>query len=648
MAIIDVEGLGKVEIKGSLPTAQEQDFILDAIREKDIGVTDTQDVFSAGMGIAGTPSDIDLGRGESGALEDYLNSDDFQRLAVEVFGAVGGVATGGALTAARTAISGALRAKPLLTSSLFAGTGEAIGAGVSQTFDPKESVMKEMLRGFATGATGEVLGAVANRAIAKTLSRNKKMIDGADEAVEVIEKQKAKILENPDNYEKKLVKAAKEGNLTPGLLQEGQLLDLAENISELSLIGGASVRYAREGAEELSSEGVTDFVNRFKQVADKQQLGSVTQKILQKNLDVFKRVSNTKYNALDSALQKTNKESVNIYNIKKLATIKLTEMGLKTTNATQRTLLNDIASLPPNISFKKANSIRSELLNIQRNIADPFGNQNKQLATEYAKYITDQMDQALIPATVRTLYDDAQSFYKKGAETFNTDLFKKIAKSNPEDVYKAIIAGGDKPTLIEEVLNITKKGVKDPKERFEIINGIRGEFLDDLINSSTTPAQQFGDILDAQKIDKFMRNKKMVFGKLFEKNQIKQLEKFKNALAFSQGRLKKRGSLPGAIFIQMKQSGAAINAFNIVAATGAGVAGGLPAIVGILLTPAIIAKMFTSPKIIKLLTQGVKYNENQKYSGRIFRQIVSQMTIEGLLDKDEENKVYERMKENNL
>ena len=38
------------------------------------------------------------------------------------------------------------------------------------------------------------------------------------------------------------MEAAKTGKLTPALLQEGQTIDILENVADLSLIGGGSIR----------------------------------------------------------------------------------------------------------------------------------------------------------------------------------------------------------------------------------------------------------------------------------------------------------------------------------------------------------------------------------------------------------------------
>ena len=132
---------------------------------------------------------------------------------------------------------------------------------------------------------------------------------------------------------------------------------------------------------------------------------------------------------------------------------------------------------------------------------------------------------------------------------------------------------------------------------------------------------------------------------LFEPEQLKNIEKLKNALAFSQGKLRKKGGLPGAIFIQMKQSGAVMTLTKLGAIGGGGAIGGVPAAATILLAPGILGKMFTSPKIVKLLTTGFRYNENQTIAGRTFRQIIAQMSKEGLIDEDEKDQALKDIKQ---
>lgn len=631
-----------VDTKGEyIPTAQEE------AKQNPFGVI-TDDV------------EIPQMNQRSQAVEDYLQSPAFGRLVLEVTGGVAGSILAPGIAPAVLIGRMASYARPALqmtfTRMAGAGLGEAAGAGVSQTFDPTYDskddfekiagdVMKDLGRAYATGVVGEGVGVVANKAIAKVIGKNKKLIEGAEEAVETIEKQKEKILSSADNiYENKVRDAAATGQLTPGLLQEGQFIDLIENISELSLVGGGSIRYAREGAETIAQSGIDDFVKNFKVSTDDYSLGTLFQKTLTDDLNAFRAVSKTKYKALDNALKSTNPEAVSLLNLKKTAQEELNNIGLQTENADIRNFLTGIIKNKNNISFQQANNIRSDLLEISRQFSTEGLSQKKaRLSAIFSKKITQAMDEAVIPDATKELYKDANKFYKDGAEIFNTKLFSKIIENDPELVYKSIVAAGDRPTLIQKTFDIIDKRIKDPVQKDKLINSIRGQFLEDAVAKSQKTNSQYGQELDANKLNNFLSKKKQTVKEMFTVEQIKELNKFKNALAFSQGRLKKKGGLPGAIMIQMKQSGAVM---QLIGAGGAGIAGAPVFATSIILAPAVMAKAFTNPKIVKALTLGYRYNQNQTLAGRYFRQAIAQMSKEGLISKDQEDEIYNDMKEN--
>ena len=147
-------------------------------------------------GFPGIIDDIEIpaSNARSEAVEEYLTSPAFGRLVLEVTGGVVGTVVAPQIALPVYIGRAAAFVRPALqavaTRMTGAGLGEASGALAAQSFDPRESVSKEMLRAFATGATAEGVGTIANRAIAKALGKNKKLIDGAEEAVETIEQQR--------------------------------------------------------------------------------------------------------------------------------------------------------------------------------------------------------------------------------------------------------------------------------------------------------------------------------------------------------------------------------------------------------------------------------------------------------------------------
>ena len=610
--------------------------------------------------------DIDIAPSNerSRAVQEYLGSKEFGRLALEITGAVAGTMAAPAIIPAVAIGRAAMLVRPALqgvvTRMAGAGFGSGVGAGASQTFDPTfdakddfidiaTDVSKDILRAGATGAVGEGVGSVINKGIAKVVGRNKKLIDGAEEAVKTIEQQKAKILSNPKSYTAKVKEATVAGQLTPALLQEGQLIDLTENIAEMSLVGGGSIRYAREGAETIAQSGLDDFLKMYEARGGDEAIGTLFQKTLTNNIDDFKAVANAKYGALDKTLssnQFANNFQVDLIKLKEIAVSELKNLGAKSESASIRNFLQGILDEPNYVTFKKANNLRSDYLEISRSFTmETLGKKKGRLAAIASKEITDALDGASVPPKVKELLKDANSFYREGAEVFNTDLFQKIISSDPDLVYKAIVpsAAVDRPNLVNQTFKIIEKRIKDTREQTFLKNKIRGAFLKNVLTKSQKQNSQYGVEIDGGKLSNFYTNKTKTFEAMFTKNQIKEFEKFQNALMFSQGRLKRKGGLPGAIMIQMKQSGAVMQLLGAGSAAASGMTG-----VGatILIAPAAMAKAFTNKKVVKALTLGFKYNDNPTLAGKYFLQAMTAMSAEGLITEDELDRIKNDVKNN--
>lgn len=582
----------------------------------------------------------------SQAIEDYLTSPEFGRLALEISGAVAGAAFP-PLAVARAAMLVRPALRLAATKMGGAAIGGAGGAAISQTFDPTfnpeddfgevmSSISKDMLKSGAIAATGEGAGLLIGKGITKVLEKNKKLLDGAEDAVKTIEEQKTKILANPKSYSQEVKDAVKVGQLTPALLQKGQTIDILENVSESSLFGGGALRYAKEGANTVAQSGLDDFLKLYKVKAGDGALGQLFQKTLTKDLQAFKSIANTKYKAVDDALSTNNFANnfqVDLTNLKTFAAEELKNLGLKGQSSGLKTFLQDILSEPNYTTFKRANILRGDFLEQSRAFTtETLGKKKGRLSAIASQEITDAMDNSVVPNSVKSLLKDANKHYREGAEVFNDTLFKKIIDNDPDLVYKSIIAAGDRPTLVKKTFEILNKRVKDVGERNILKNKIRGEFLDDLMSKSQRSNDQFGVELDAEKLFKNFAKKEDTFKAIFSSKEINNFKKFQNALKFAQGRKSKTGGLPGGMMIQMKQSGALIQLASAASAYGTGMTG---VSAGILIAPAIIARAFTTPKIIKALTLGIKYQDNPSLSRRYFLQSMTYMAEDGLISQDD-------------
>ena len=396
----------------------------------------------------------------SKAVEDYLTSPEFARLVLEITGGVAGAAYAPQFTLPVLVGKLAGKVRPVLSAAVTrmagAGMGEGAAAGLSQTFNPTfdsdddfneiaSDILKDIIIKGGIGATGEGAGQVISKVINKVVSKNKKLIKGAEEAVETIEKQKQIILNAPKGtYSDEIIQAAKTGELTPGLLQSGQIIDILENVAESSIIGGGKIRYAKEGANTIAQSGIDDFIKQYRLIAGDGELGVLFQKILTNDISVFKSVAKVKYKAVDKALSSkkfANNFQVDLSDLKKFAKEELANIGFKKQSAGVKKFLEDILAENNYITFSRANILRGDALEITRDFTtEVLGKKKSRAAAIFADKITKAMEESPVPESVKKLLLDANAHYREGAKVFNDTLFKKIINADPDLVYKAIIA----------------------------------------------------------------------------------------------------------------------------------------------------------------------------------------------------------------
>ena len=341
-----VQGGQTFEIKGDEPTPQEQiaiDTFLKA-RNFDDEMTGIQDIDEGRVFI--TPEDV-LSEAEKGKYnkdtESFLSSPTFKRIVTEVgLSIAGGVAgfaaapfTGGSsligTAAAATRIARLVR--PLINLSsrqvakmgsgtVGAALGGGSGAAIAQTFDPKEDIVKEVARGAAQGAFGEVLGfgmaGALGKAYNKVAGQKIQMIKGGRFAANVIARQKAyynlleqaaggkpvtdelvvkvqkelgkkmsdeqiAILKDPKKAKESadllkrergedFFERVEKGSLTPALVTENNIIDTLESVIGASFFGGGRFISAQQGSRLGLLGGMDEFVNTVVSGVDKSVL----------------------------------------------------------------------------------------------------------------------------------------------------------------------------------------------------------------------------------------------------------------------------------------------------------------------------------------------------------------------------------------
>ena len=635
MGIINVEGIGPIEIKGDAPDEQESQAIGEIV--KSTPKSDQQTVAET---------------------DSFIGSPSFKRLLLEAGLAIGGTVLSGGLALPATAARVGFLARPFLMqlgkSSFGSAVGSGTGAGIAQTFDPKDDVVKEVVRASIEGAVAEGIGGPLTikgaQYVSKLLGPKIKLIQGAEIAEEVLSSQIQKIKLNPEKYSPDIVAAADKAIFTPGLTADSRLIDISQNIAENSIFGSGKIVGAKEATKKVTESAMDDFTKKYVVAADKTDLGILFKESVTDSQDLFDGAVKGYYKIVEDSLAKSGLKNSAIVNIKPLQNnLKkiLKELpGRKTYKGTVD-LIKDYAQGPSKITFGKANQLRSDILALGRDLSAKDNNKFKFVQGQIAKEITKAIDNTSVGkiGAVKDSLKAANQFYKVGLETFNDDILGNILQKNPDDIFNAIVSRSDKPYTVTKTLesiqkltqmkNVAGKPLLDELAAKNLKESLQGHLLKEMMDKSKGTIGQYENVLSASKLGSFMEKYKGTFAEktgLFSKKQIAELDELKNLLSFSQGVISKEGRLPGGVFIQLSQAGAIGSLLTLNDPTTQ-----FALAAPILLGPKAIGQMLINPKFNKFLREGLTAPSAPK--ARIaFGQLVGRLGAAGLIDEEELNK----------
>jgi len=635
MGIINVEGLGEVQITGDKPNEEEQKIILETLEKMPASDKDIND-----------------------KTDSFVKSNAFGRLAIEVGLGIGGsLLTGGAALPALALRAGFI-ARPFLTqlakSSLGAAAGSGTGAVAAQPIDPKDDIVKEVVRASTEGALGEAIGGPvtikAFQVASKILSPKIKLLEAAKQGEEILNAQKLKILSDTEKYGPDLVKDAKFALFTPGVAADSRLVDILENVTEKSLFGAGKLVATKEAAKRVTRSALDDFVEPFvKELPDETTTGRLFFDSIVGSQEYFKKQASKLYGSLDQEVAKLGNANIvplKEYNKALGGYLKTLPNKGKNTPSAVNLIMDNIIS-KPSTTFTEANKLRSAVLEIGRDLPEKGAKEYIRAYQVVANELTKAMEKAKVPASSNIVkqWQDANNFYKTGIEKYNEKVIETILKKNDgKDVYKYIISTTDKPETTKKVLKaINNIKFQEPGTAIKLQNNLKGNVLSDMMEKSIREDVQYGDVFDPNKMGKYLDKYKGTLKELFNEREIGTLRKINDAISVAEGRISKTGGLPGGVFIQLKQAGAAGSLLTFGgAATAAGFAGGLPvAAATILLGPKLLSTILTNPKFSKFLIEGIPAQTGTK-AGLAFRQLVGRLANDNLIPKEEAKALFDQ------
>ena len=727
MGRVNIVGLGTVNIEGDTPNEQEIE------------------VFKRMAAVKGADKITD-GPAEE-VTESFFQSPTFGRILTEAGLAIGGsIATGG-LALPGLALRAGMLARPFLTqlakSSIGAGVGGGTGAAVAQTFDPKEDVVKEILRATTEGALAEAIGApvvikggqiVSKLLGSKTPKQFNDLLDGAQEAELALQAKSVQILKGvtPQKFAKmsleeknkilkeitskgfvadnktvlkfaeanalkttakeidKLGSTAKEmaSGLTPGVKSSNRTLEIIENISQKSLIGGGAITKRYEAAKMVGDLIAKDMLAQYKVVADSSDVGKLFLESLGGARGAFEKTKNKLYQNVDDILKEKGVIDAEIIPVNTLR-----ESIDSLTKFYDGTLPKGLSEVIPQTakkidervgkySFAQLDSLRKRLVDLQFGAAKTEKAQIGKLIKTIDSSLDDAALNKIIPKKAVDAKNLANDFFREGNDVFSRGIVSQLLKNAGEDglvlgkdakaiqnVFK-IITGNDNlmntKTVFREIDALTGKNVKagdgfdalkrmiDPetgKPMLTIAQGqklkdsIRGHFLTNAMRKAEKGSKQFGKYIDSDAFSKSIDEGEGKLRKfLFQGDDAKKLEELQNTLAFAQGDLSRLPGIPGGIFIQLKQAGAAGTILSLGGvggtAVGAGLLGGFVPAAGILLAPAVASKIMLNPKFSNLIFKEsakivAKGENTPSKMAVLYRQIIGRMLTDGVISKEE-------------
>jgi hypothetical protein len=685
MGTINVEGIGTVQIQGAQPTPEEARTILKAVEAKKLekqntdayayqqstGETYVTDRELTGE-MVGAGSDIDK------AVGDFLTSPEFGRLVLEVGGGVAAAALTGGASAPITLGRIAVLSRPFLANlarrSAAAGAGGAVGSvAATTTIDPKDDMVKEIVRAAIENAAGEGVGGLAVKGIEKAIAPGMKLLRGADDAIKTIEEQReiikaGKASAIDDVAKKELEEASKNGLLTPGIVTDSDFIDQTQNIVKASLIGSGGLRRAEYGAETIAKSGLDDFVDKFIVTDNKVATGKLIQESLANQRTAFDAIVDAKYKNVDELLGivKDPKTGVIISSKSPLIDTKayhdilnarlnqLKRVAGGSQDKAAVDLIESQLTLPYNADFSLINAYRSNLLNQGRSATSMNKENIASFSKEYnilEKEITGLLENATVLPEAKTAWREANTFYREGLEDFNNTIITKLTEKRPDLVFKELVRSGGEVVPMQEALKIIDKRATTPvlkAEAEQLKLGLKGELLKKAIGDSTEPIGQYNRV-NANKLEGFMGSNvagakpgkyEDIAKELFTKQEYNRLLELQNAMKFAQGKLLKDSKAsPGAMFFQFAQAGAAGTVLTLGTYQGDAAKGAAGAAL-ILGSPKAVGWMLTNPKAISYLTKTVKATD-PTIKGSAFKQLVAHLGDEGIIDQKESKRIIE-------
>ena len=568
-----------------------------------------------------------------------------------------GAAIGGTIGAAVSASTGP---GAIGGAALGAAAGEAgeqlvrraIGAPAPET---SEEAARAIAIEGALGAAGEFGGRLAIGAGGRVINRfSKNLTPEAADAIDFLNtntptEQRGKL--NPLRYvfgadKQKLA-------LLPAEATDDRVLDILQNVSEASLIGGSAISDFKLNRLKFIQNLTDDVVDSFGAVGATDELGALIGATIDGRLTARRLISRGMYNEVDDLTRGLTKSvttldgfgnafqtKVPIVSTKSLKEFAAPILAVKEQAGgiadaeSGANLLRQIMSLDDNVDYTVMKNIRSAM----RTTADTFSATNKKapaigVAKKSGSIADEAIDSALSEHSPEALklWRESNELYKNDSKELNTTFLRKLvnsvdeeAKNQPEKILPALFQRNNVSRIREVSKALGGKGTKEWQK-------VQAWNTADLFAKATN--KKTGELTGASlKEAMFGRTGigKKAMESIYSEQQLKTLSRLSNALEVLQ---KRQAEGAGRMFIQLSQAGALVSlpfqgasGFNKTAAT-------------ILLGPAVLARVFTNPALANIFIEGIEAGTKSKVAAGAMGRFLTDVANMQLADQEPRQEV---------
>jgi len=258
------------------------------------------------------------------------------------------------------------------------------------------------------------------------------------------------------------------------------------------------------------------------------------------------------------------KSSVSTFPIKTWATKELTNPAALTSG--QKTILNELKDLPPNVDFQTLHEVRSRWLaeNRDKYSSSVSSNKDSRASSTISDLIT-KIDNAmdvsagnlLNPQTYKQ-YQKVTRTYREGIQGLQSDAIVSAMSKNPEEVGGYLFAAGNETPIKDLYKSVAAAQTLTGKSSKDVLDSLRFGYLDAMVN---TPENMLKFAKDLEQ----NTNVKNTFNKLFAGTP--QYDAIKSMNEAAKLGLVETKAMPG---LNYRTAGVALNVAGPVAAIGSG------------------------------------------------------------------------------